>query len=364
MKKILVFVFLFVSVAVCSIPVRAYVIRKSRSLAGTIVPNKWTAAAFPLTWQMSPNQPANVTGARTQSDVLNLSFQSWQSVATASVAFRQGAVAPATAKAGQYDNINLIGTAANGALAPGVLAYTYAYFTNIGGPNVFDEFERPVEFAGQIMEADMAFSPSFPFTTNAAAVTGQFDLQSVATHEAGHFLGLDHASNLSSTMFWNRWTGVITQRTLSADDIAGISTLYPGPSFASKGKISGIIRTTANLPVYGAIVVAVNSAGIPVASTLTDPTGAYTIEGLDACAYTVFAEPLSGRITPANIVAYAPNTNLYPGSDVNTNFTTRYGNSKSERFARTEKSRKEGALRNFGFDDPKGIGGGFKAFRR
>jgi hypothetical protein len=95
-------------------------------------------------------------------------------------------------------------------------------------------------------------------------------------------------------MFWNGGPGVITQRTLSADDIAGISTLYPGPSFASKGKISGIIRTTANLPVYGAIVVAVNSAGIPVASTLTDPTGAYTIEGLDAGAYTVLQSHYPG----------------------------------------------------------------------
>jgi len=76
---------------------------------------------------------------------------------------------------------------------------------------------------------------------------------------------------------------------------------------------SGVLITTVYTP-----------AGIPVASTLTDPTGAYMIEGLDAGAYTVFAEPLSGRITAANIVAYAPNTNLYPGSDVNTNFTTRY----------------------------------------
>jgi hypothetical protein len=167
----------------------------------------------------------------------------------------------------------------------------------------------------------MAFNSSYAFTTSITVPSNQTDLQSIATHEAGHFLGMDHASNTSSTMFWNTVPGYSYQRNLSADDIAGISTLYPPATFASQGTLNGTVRTTSNAPVYGAIVVAVNADGVPVASTMTDPSGAYSIQGLAPGSYTVYAEPLSGRIVPANIGTLFA---VYPGSTANTNFTTRY----------------------------------------
>jgi hypothetical protein len=73
--------------------------------------------------------------------------------------------------------------------------------------------------------------------------------------------------------------------------------------------------------VFGAIVVAVNASGQPAASTLSDPSGLYTIQGLPAGSYTVYAEPLNGRIGVANIYTLTP---IYPSATVNTSFTTRY----------------------------------------
>src|SRR5262249_18708279 len=153
--------------------------------------------------------------------------------------------------------------------------------------------------------------------------------QAVLTHEIGHLLGLDHSPLISATMFWTVGTGVTYPRNVSSDDAAAVSILYPSSQAASKGKISGVVRTTSNNPVYLAIVVAVNSSGVPVASTVTDPNGAYTIEGLDAGAYSVYAEPLDGPITLNNISTFAPTpppgiAPLYPGAQINTNFTTRF----------------------------------------
>ena len=54
-----------------------------------------------------------------------------------------------------------------------------------------------------------------------------FDLLSVITHEAGHFLGLAHATNSTATMYASYKPGTSTLRTLTADDIAGVCEIYP-----------------------------------------------------------------------------------------------------------------------------------------
>ena len=322
MKKIyglLAFVAMQVVLAgIASRPLRAYVTAKSISVVdGSIVPHMW--ASFPVTWQMYPTQGTNVSGSRQQSDVLNTSFAAWAAVVPVSVT--QGANTAATVKPNQYDGINCISTTAfQGDLPTNVLALTYTFFFNQTG---VDQFGRTISFPGQIVEADMEFTNQLgiAFSLSPTVPTTSIDFQSVATHEAGHFFGMDHASDASSTMFWATGNGYTYQRNLSTDDIAGISTLYPPANFSSTGTLSGKVKTTANAAVYGAIVVAVNASGQPVASTVTDPNGNYSIQGLPAGSYTVFAEPLAGRITVSNISTL---TAVYPSSTVNTNFTTRY----------------------------------------
>ncbi|MBM4292876.1 MAG: matrixin family metalloprotease, partial [Deltaproteobacteria bacterium] len=55
---------------------------------------------------------------------------------------------------------------------------------------------------------------------------GAVDVQSVAAHEVGHALGLDHSSTPGATMWPSTGPGDATPRTLSQDDIDGACGLY------------------------------------------------------------------------------------------------------------------------------------------
>jgi hypothetical protein len=61
-----------------------------------------------------------------------------------------------------------------------------------------------------------------------------YDLQAILTHEAGHFLGLAHATDSTAIMYAYYKPGSLT---LQPDDIAGICTIYPpDPILAAEGQ--------------------------------------------------------------------------------------------------------------------------------
>jgi len=76
-------------------------------------------------------------------------------------------------------------------------------------------------------EADISYNEDyFTFVDRAPSGAREADLQSVSTHENGHALGLGHSTDSRATMYPTVLTGT-GSRTLSADDRAGVCTLYP-----------------------------------------------------------------------------------------------------------------------------------------
>jgi hypothetical protein len=87
--------------------------------------------------------------------------------------------------------------------------------------------------------------------------------------------------------------GTTSGRALRADDIAGISDIYPDGGFeADTGSISG--RVTKNgRGVFGAHIVAFNPAtGALVGNFSLDPLGKFSIAGLTRGLYVVRVEPV------------------------------------------------------------------------
>jgi len=79
---------------------------------------------------------------------------------------------------------------------------------------------------GEIFDADIEVnSYKTPITTSDTVV--DFDLESIITHEAGHFLGLSHSHLSSATMFVEYERGDLSFRDLGSDDEDGICAAYP-----------------------------------------------------------------------------------------------------------------------------------------
>jgi hypothetical protein len=221
------------------------------------------------------------------------------------------------------------------AFTPGVLAFTRVITADVTGIQVGTSAVSTQ--LGQILDADIYFNPSDPNTTFAtpqelSAAPKAYDLESVLTHELGHFLGFGHSAVWGAMMFpFAPAPGTIsgvrptTQQPdapLGDDDRTGLRVLYPDPADTlHQGSISGRI-TPANpvaLPafppgvtgVFGAHVVAVdNSSGAVIGATLggwscTAPgpaqfDGSYLIAGLAVgSSYTVYAEAMNGAADPS-----------------------------------------------------------------
>jgi hypothetical protein len=288
-------------------PLFGYVSRKSVVSGGQIVANKW--GAVPITWRMHPTPGANITGAGDTESAFRLAFQTWSAISTATITFTEGQPATPTMKPG-LDQVNLISanlTASEWAVY-GVDAMS---FTNVMSSVT----------TGQILEADIILNPNTAFSTETVTPPDRADVQAVATHEVGHLLGLDHTPLASAVMF-PLAVGGNPSRTLTTDDMIGVSTLYPTGAFLARGSIAGTVRATTNAGVFGAIVVAVGQNGQPVATTVTDPDGKYSIAGLPAGSYTLFAEPMDGPFTENSFLT--PLSSLYPAKTVNLNFTSRF----------------------------------------
>ena len=162
--------------------------------------------------------------------------------------------------------------------------------------------------SGEVVESDIFFNTAFPWSTDAAGASGRHDVQSIAVHEIGHLLGLGHSAlgetevipggrrvlGAEAVMFPIAFAaGSIHDRTLKADDRAGITDIYQTNSARrSHGSISGKVTKNGG-GVLGAHVVAFSTrTGVLVGGLTLSEDGTYTIAGLEPGPYVIRVEPL------------------------------------------------------------------------
>ncbi|MDF1665235.1 MAG: matrixin family metalloprotease [Planctomycetota bacterium] len=79
----------------------------------------------------------------------------------------------------------------------------------------------------EMVHFDIVFNGKQNWSSNPG--NWQFDLESVALHEFGHALGLDHSAQWSAVMYPSTPNGT-RRRALTGDDVAGAAALYPAGS--------------------------------------------------------------------------------------------------------------------------------------
>jgi hypothetical protein len=162
---------------------------------------------------------------------------------------------------------------------------------------------------GDILEADVFFNATFPWSVAPAGDPLRFDLESVAVHEIGHVLGLGHSAlgetdllaggrrrviASGSVMFPIAFgPGNIADRRLQPDDVAGVSALYPAGNFrTTTGVARGRVRL-AGRGVLGAHVTAFHLAtGVLVGGFALTEQGEFEIAGLAPGPHIIRVEPL------------------------------------------------------------------------
>ena len=185
------------------------------SSAFTLTGAKWADADIPVTYYINPNtnRPANLSASQVTTAVNN-AFEMWEAVPTSYIAFSY--LGTTTSLSGYDDETHTFiidgkNVVSWGSLSPcNILGITtWAYW------------------AGDLLEADIEFNSTLCSGSTWGTNGGTIDLETVALHEEGHFLGLDHSSVQQAVMyaFYQE-----VRRSLHQDDINGVTSLYPTSS--------------------------------------------------------------------------------------------------------------------------------------
>src|SRR5262249_46537753 len=252
------------------------------------VPLKW--AETPVRIFLNDRTIPDVTPLDFQAAV-SRAFMSWQAVPTASISYQL--VGFTAAEPFQDDGVSTIGFANRPDLD-----------RVLGATTLLVDLST-----GELLESDILLNSAFTWSVAATGENGRFDVESIVLHEIGHLSGLGHSAlgetEVRSTggrrvlaseavMFPIAFAaGSIAGRTLKADDIAGISDLYPDQDFATtRGSVSGHVSKS-NSGVVGAHIVAFDLArGTLVANFSLNAQGAFSIAGLLPGPHVIRVEPL------------------------------------------------------------------------
>jgi hypothetical protein len=181
---------------------------KTMTASGTGVELRWTS--LPMKFNIHQAAAPGMTAAATQ-DAVRKAYQAWTSVSCS--LFKSQDLGVVNLPWGdQQDRVN-------------THVWTTSWPPNYGQSALGITWTQYDPQAGKILDADTHYNPGYTWSNTGAA--SAIDAQSVATHEIGHQLGLDHTPIQDATMFYATGQGDTSQRSLHSDDIAGLCHLYP-----------------------------------------------------------------------------------------------------------------------------------------
>ncbi len=237
----------------------------------------WPPSAFPIAYAVD-QRVIDKFGVST----VERAFDAWTAVPGANVSFKAAGVVSGS-RAGK-DGVNSVTLADDLFKNQGFIAVTTNWYDG----------------SGEISEADIQIDPSLG--------NGNYNVQEAIEHEVGHLLGLDHSGVLTSVMY--PYICKTASTDLDPDDEIAIANLYPkhDPTLSGATFEGQVVGNSGG--VFAAQVVAIDDDGQPVATALTDAGGDFTMQGVPAGKYRIYAEPLDGPVQPGNFAGVWRNASV------------------------------------------------------
>jgi hypothetical protein len=175
----------------------------------------WHLPSGGITWKLKDSTvPPNI-GAATALSVLQTAFGTWNG-ADSGEQFAYGGTT--NVKRARRDGTSAVLWAK---LGRGSIAVTYVWFSKA---------------TNEAVEIDMVFNKRYPWAVfsdgggECQSAPDAYDLQNIATHEIGHWVGLDDlydAADVDLTMYGFGAGGELKKRTLASGDVAGALAIAP-----------------------------------------------------------------------------------------------------------------------------------------
>jgi len=227
---------------------------------------EWLPTAFPLSYEVDRRL---IDIKPDLEPLIDRAFNAWVAVPETNIRFEPRGVTSNAVKANDgHIAVSLADELFSGQGALAMTTYT------------FDE-------NGHFTDADIQIDPWL--------FKGNFNVETALRHEVGHVLGLDHSAVLSAVMYPYVTSGDIPV-SFASDDRIAIANAYPKTDpMMSGATLQGRVMGDHG-GIFAAQVVAVSSGGEPVATGLTSASGEFTLSGLPAGRYRLYAEPLDGPV--------------------------------------------------------------------